>query len=87
MKSSWISTGTIIIPSNSYIYLYGNMDMAEKLTLDGQRHYLSRFTMLLAGGFRHCTAEAALLTSSGRMVRSTIPSPRERTKKENTYLS
>lgn len=29
-------------PSNSYIYLYGNMDMAEKLTFIDE-HYLSKF--------------------------------------------
>lgn len=32
-------------PSNSYIYLYGNMDMAEKLTFIDE-HYLSKFDAL-----------------------------------------
>lgn len=32
-------------PSNSYIYLYGNMDMAEKLTFMDE-HYLSQFDAL-----------------------------------------
>ena len=32
-------------PSNSYIYLYGNMDMAEKLDFI-DKHYLSSFDML-----------------------------------------
>ena len=42
MSSFLLSTGKYYHPSNSYIYLYGDMDMEEKLLwLD--REYLSQF--------------------------------------------
>ena len=42
MNSSWISIVNIIIRANSYIYLYGNMDMVERLNWMDE-HYLSHF--------------------------------------------
>ena len=45
MRHFWTSIVDIIIPSNSYIYLYGNMDMAEKLRWMDEE-YLSKFDSL-----------------------------------------
>lgn len=42
MSSFWTSTESITTPSNSYIYLYGDMDMEEKLRWLDEK-YLSHF--------------------------------------------
>ena len=52
-------------PSNSYIYLYGNMDMAEKLTFIDE-HYLSVYDALEVDS--EVTEEAAF-TTPNRIVR------------------
>ena len=52
-------------PSNSYIYLYGNMDMAEKLTFIDE-HYLSAYDALEVDS--EVTEEAAF-TTPNRIVR------------------
>ena len=44
MRSSWISHRNSIIIPNSYIYLYGNMDMERSRFIDEK--YLSAFDAL-----------------------------------------
>ncbi len=69
-------------PSNSYIYLYGNMDMAEKLRyLDEE--YLSAFDALAIDSVvREQPAFAAQ-----RKVEREYPISEEEDEEENTYLS
>ena len=69
-------------PSNSYIYLYGNMDMAEKLTFIDE-HYLSAYDALEVDS--EVTEEAAF-TEPARIVRD-CPIGEGEDEEENTYLS
>ena len=69
-------------PSNSYIYLYGNMDMAEKLTFIDE-HYLSVYDALEVDS--EVTEEAAF-TTPNRIVRE-CPIGEGEDEEENTYLS
>ena len=69
-------------PSNSYVYLYGNMDMAEKLEFI-DREYLSKFDEQKIDSA--ITDEEAFLTP-GRVVRE-YPISEEEDEEENTYLS
>ena len=69
-------------PSNSYIYLYGNMDMAEKLTFIDE-HYLSAYDALEVDS--EVTEEAAF-TTPNRIVRE-CPIGEGEDEEENTYLS
>ena len=69
-------------PANSYIYLYGNMDMAEKLDFIDQ-HYLSRFEPLTVDSqisaqkpFEKCKDET-----------KEYPIAENEGEKDNTYLS
>lgn len=69
-------------PSNSYIYLYGNMDMAEKLTfLD--REYLSRFDRLAVD------SEVKLQPAFGgsKEIQKSYPISEGENEENNTYLS
>lgn len=69
-------------PSNSYIYLYGNMDMAEKLDFI-DREYLSRFDALTVN------SQVGLQKPFEEMqvVRKKYPIGEEESVTENTYLS
>lgn len=69
-------------PSNSYIYLYGNMDMAEKLAFIDE-HYLSSFDTL------EVNSQVALEEPFDRPVRRTeeFPVSEGENADENTYLS
>ena len=69
-------------PSNSYIYLYGNMDMAEKLTFIDE-HYLSAYYALKVDS--EVTEEPAF-DKPGRIVRD-CPIGEGEDEEENTYLS
>ncbi len=69
-------------PSNSYIYLYGNMDMAEKLQFIDE-HYLSDFEALEVDSA--VEDEPAFLTPS-RIVKE-YPINEGEDEEENTYLS
>ena len=69
-------------PSNSYIYLYGNMDMAEKLTFIDE-HYLSAYDALKVDS--EVTEEPAF-DKPGRIVRD-CPIGEGEDEEENTYLS
>ncbi len=69
-------------PSNSYIYLYGNMDMAEKLSFIDEK-YLSAFDALEIDS--EVTDEPAFVTP-GRIVRE-YPISEGESEEENTYLS
>lgn len=69
-------------PSNSYIYLYGNMDMAEKLTFIDEQ-YLSAFDALEVDS--EIGMEPAF-TTANRVVREYPISEGEK-EEENTYLS
>ena len=69
-------------PVNSYIYLYGNMDMAEKLTFIDE-HYLSAYDALEVDS--EVTEEAAF-TTPNRIVRE-CPIGEGEDEEENTYLS
>lgn len=69
-------------PSNSYLYLYGNMDMAEKLDFI-DKHYLSRFEKLqldssvkLQPSFEAC-----------RDLKLEYPVAENEGEEDNTYLS
>ncbi len=69
-------------PSNSYIYLYGNMDMAEKLAFIDE-HYLSKFDM------REVDSEIAAqpsFTEMNRVVKE-YPIGEDENEEENTYLT
>ena len=69
-------------PSNSYIYLYGNMDMAEKLTFIDE-HYLSAYDALEVDS--EVAAEAPF-TVPVRRVRE-FPISEGENADENTYLA
>ena len=69
-------------PSNSYIYLYGNMDMAEKLQFIDE-HYLSSFEALKVES--EVTAEAPFARPV-RRVRE-FPVSEGEDADENTYLA
>ena len=69
-------------PSNSYIYLYGNMDMAEKLQFIDE-HYLSAFEKLEVDS--EIEEEPAFLTPE-RVVKE-YPINEDEDEEENTYLS
>ncbi len=69
-------------PSNSYIYLYGSMDMAEKLAFIDE-HYLSKFDM------REVDSEIAAqpsFTEMNRVVKE-YPIGEDENEEENTYLT
>lgn len=69
-------------PSNSYIYLYGRMDMAEKLEFI-DREYLSRFGRLTVdSGVKLQPAFA-----EGREVQKSYPISEGESEENNTYLS
>lgn len=69
-------------PSNSYIYLYGNMDMAEKLDFI-DREYLSKYDYL--------EVDSAVNTQSVfetmRELEISYPITEEESEKDNTYLA
>lgn len=69
-------------PSNSYIYLYGNMDMAEKLDFI-DKEYLSKYDYL--------EIDSAIKTQttfdSMREMVISYPITEEESDKDNTYLS
>lgn len=69
-------------PSNSYIYLYGNMDMAEKLTFIDE-HYLSAFDALNVASE---VASEPPFTAPVRRVRE-YPIGEGEKEEENAYLS
>ncbi|MBR1641106.1 MAG: insulinase family protein [Butyrivibrio sp.] len=69
-------------PSNSYIYMYGNMDMAEKLDYI-DKNYLSKFERIDVDskiGFQKAFEEP-------RLVKKAYPVLPEDEIKKNTYLS
>ena len=68
-------------PSNSYIYLYGNMDMAEKLTFIDE-HYLSAYDALEVDSE---VASEAPFDAPVRRVRE-FPISEGENADENTYL-
>ncbi len=69
-------------PSNSYIYLYGNMDMAEKLQFIDE-HYLSGYvTRRIDSRIQQQTA----FEKPARVVKE-YPISDEENEEENTYLS
>ena len=69
-------------PSNSYIYLYGNMDMAEKLDFIDKK-YLSRFENL------QVDSELTLQKPFAKMQETKVKYPvsEEESEEGNTYLS
>lgn len=69
-------------PSNSYIYLYGNMDMAEKLEFI-DREYLSAFE---AEEVRSAVASQPVFSDINRVVKE-YPIGSEEDEKGNAYLS
>lgn len=69
-------------PSNSYIYLYGNMDMAEKLTFIDE-HYLSAFEALSVDSE---IGEEPAFAAPGRVVRE-YPISEGENVEENTFLA
>ncbi len=69
-------------PSNSYIYLYGDMDMAEKLTFIDE-HYLSAFDALEVDS--EIETQEAFLTPA-HIVKN-YPISDGESEEENTYLS
>lgn len=69
-------------PSNSYIYLYGDMDMAEKLAFIDE-HYLSCFDAISVDSA--IEKEPAFVTPN-RVVRE-FPLSEGENEEENTYLS
>ena len=69
-------------PSNSYIYLYGNMDMAEKLTFMDE-HYLSAFDRLEVDS---AIGRQEAFQEPKRVVRE-YPIGEGEDEEENTYLS
>ncbi|MCR2049708.1 insulinase family protein [Acetatifactor muris] len=69
-------------PSNSYIYLYGNMDMAEKLAFIDE-HYLSAFDALEVDSV---VASEAPFAVPVRRVRE-FPVGEGESAEENTYLA
>lgn len=69
-------------PSNSYIYLYGNMDMAEKLTFIDE-HYLSAFE---AEAVNSCIDDQEAF-SEIKHIKKEYPLNDGEDVEENTYLS
>ena len=69
-------------PSNSYIYLYGNMDMAEKLAFIDE-HYLSAFDRLEVDSE---IGEQPAFSRTHRVVKE-YPIGEGEDEEENTYLS
>ncbi len=69
-------------PSNSYIYLYGDMDMAEKLTFIDE-HYLSAFD---AQEVDSAIDEEPIFVTPNRVVKE-YPINEGENEDENTYLS
>lgn len=69
-------------PSNSYIYLYGDMDVAEKLAWMDE-HYLSKFDALSIDS----TIKKQEAFQSTRNIQKTYPIAEGESLKENTYLS
>lgn len=69
-------------PSNSYIYLYGNMDMAEKLAFI-DKHYLSAFEPLEIDS---SVGEEPAFAEPGRRVKE-YPIGEGEDEEENTFLS
>ena len=69
-------------PSNSYIYLYGDMDMAEKLTFIDE-HYLSAFEPLEVDS---AIGEEPAFLIPNRVVKE-YPINEGEDEEENTYLS
>jgi len=69
-------------PSNSYIYLYGNMDMAENLAFIDE-HFLSAFDMLEVDSE---VKEEPAFPTPNRIVRE-YPISEGEDEEENTYLS
>ncbi|MCM1542510.1 MAG: insulinase family protein [Blautia sp.] len=69
-------------PSNSYIYLYGNMDMAEKLAFIDE-HYLSAFEPLEIDS---SIGEEPAFAEPGRKVKE-YPISEGEDEEENTFLS
>lgn len=69
-------------PSNSYIYLYGNMDMAEKLAFIDE-HYLSAFTQAEVDS---AVEEEPPFAEPNRVVRE-YPVSEGEDEEENTFLS
>ncbi|MCM1305356.1 MAG: insulinase family protein [Lachnospiraceae bacterium] len=69
-------------PSNSYIYLYGNMDMAEKLIFIDE-HYLSAFEPLEIDS---SIGEEPAFAEPGRKVKE-YPISEGEDEEENTFLS
>ncbi|WP_029321166.1 insulinase family protein [Butyrivibrio sp. AE3004] len=69
-------------PSNSYIYLYGDMDMAEKLKYIDEK-YLSHFDSI------HVNSEIGLQTpfEKQKTVCCKYPIMNEESEKDNTYLT
>ena len=69
-------------PSNSYIYLYGNMDMEEKLAFLDE-HYLSHFDYLDVDS----TIQEQKAFESCQDVRLEYPVAENEGEEDNTYLS
>ena len=69
-------------PSNSYIYLYGNMDMEEKLKFIDEK-YLSAFDALEVDS--HIPHQAAF--SSVKDIQKEYPIAENEEEEDNTYLS
>ena len=69
-------------PSNSYIYLYGDMDMAEKLAWIDE-HYLSKFEPLMIDSAIKLQKTFATVNE----VHRTYPVAEEEPLEDNTYLS
>ena len=69
-------------PSNSYIYLYGNMDMAEKLEFI-DKQYLSAFDTLSVDS---TIEDEPVFLTPNRVVRE-YPINEGESEEENTYLS
>ncbi|WP_035767196.1 insulinase family protein [Butyrivibrio sp. NC2002] len=69
-------------PSNSYIYLYGNMDMAEKLTYIDEK-YLSKFDALEVKS----EIESQKAFDERKVITDNYPIMDEDSEKDNTYLS
>jgi len=69
-------------PSNSYIYLYGNMDMAEKLDFI-DREYLSKYDYLEIDS----SIKTQSVFESMREMECSYPITEEESEKDNTYLA
>lgn len=69
-------------PSNSYIYLYGDMDMADKLEFIDQE-YLSRFDALVVDSKIRMQKEFA----APKEIRKEYSIMEEESEKSNTYLA